>query len=114
MISRSQAKLLVLGLFGGGLLLSLGTHCSGVIANDPDRNIWIPDELTMPLELQVACNQVEVLLRYRWPTDHPKLYIDMLRFDGERWVHRGGSPVGHAPTTAEHRHRAVLRALKST
>lgn len=97
MLNVTSAKLIVVGLFGGALLLSLATHGSGVIADDPDRNIWIPDELTMPLQLQVAYNDDDILFRYRWPTDHPNLFIDMLRYDGERWVRHGASPVGPDP-----------------
>jgi len=38
---------------------------------DRARNIWIPRELTMPSQLQVAFNDQEVVFRYRWPAEQP-------------------------------------------
>ena len=49
---RRTAILVVTGMFFAALLLSLLTHSTGVVRNDPARNIWIPAELTMPLQLQ--------------------------------------------------------------
>jgi hypothetical protein len=97
MMPRNRMKALVTGLFAAGLLLSLVTHDTGVIVDDPDRSIWIPDELTLPLQLQVAYNDRDILFRYRWPQDEPHVYIDMLRYTEGRWVRHGTSPAGPAP-----------------
>ena len=94
MTRRNSMVLLVAVLFAAGLLLSLLTHGAGVIKNDPERNIWIPDQLTMPLELQVAYNDQDIFFRYRWPVQEPHLYLDMLRYTDGEWVRHGTSPVG--------------------
>ncbi|OOG22704.1 hypothetical protein B1C78_14320 [Thioalkalivibrio denitrificans] len=97
MMPRTLSKLLITALFAAGLLLSLMTHGTGVITHDPERNIWIPDELTMPLRLQVAYNDEDILFRYRWPQDEPHLYLDVLRYSDGQWVRYGTSPVGPDP-----------------
>jgi hypothetical protein len=97
MMRRIPVILLVAVLFAGGLLLSLVTHGSGVVRNDPERSIWVPDELTMPLQLQVAYNDRDIFFRYRWPAEEPHLYIDVFRYAGGEWVRHGASPVGPEP-----------------
>lgn len=83
---RHPASLIVVALiFVATLLLSLVTHGTGVVRDDPSRNIWIPDELTMPLSLQVAFNDQEIFFRYRWPADRPHLHAELLRFTDGRW-----------------------------
>ena len=62
MLRRRTAILVVTALFVAALLLSLLTHGTGVVRNDAARNIWIPSELTMPLQLQVAYNDTADLL----------------------------------------------------
>ena len=42
------------GLFLAALLLSWMFHGTGVVRNDPKRNIHIPEELTMPLQVKAA------------------------------------------------------------
>ena len=58
MLGRRTAMIVVTGMFFAALMLSLLTHSTSVVRNDPARNIWIPAELTMPLQLQVAFNEV--------------------------------------------------------
>ena len=55
--SSSQRKGLAaaLALFAGGLLLSWLTHGTGWFRTIA-RNIYIPDELTMPLQVKAAYN----------------------------------------------------------
>ncbi|TVP83357.1 MAG: hypothetical protein EA346_00665, partial [Thioalkalivibrio sp.] len=67
MLKRQSALLIVATLFIAALLLALITHGSGVVRSDPDRHVWIPSELTMPLQLQVAYDGQRILFRYRWP-----------------------------------------------
>lgn len=94
--SSSQRKGLAaaLALFAGGLLLSWFTHGTGVVRNDPKRNIYIPDELTMPLQVQAAYNGTDMFFRYRWPAKQASIYHDMLKFEGGKWVRHGASVVG--------------------
>ncbi len=84
-----------------GLPIALGlawvTQGTGVIENDLERNIAIPNELTFPLQVQVAYNDNEVFFRYRWPTDNPGILHDMLVYDGGEWVRRGGGVPGSQP-----------------
>ncbi|MCA1769213.1 MAG: ethylbenzene dehydrogenase-related protein [Halomonas sp.] len=62
-----------------GLGLAWVTQGTGVIENDLERNIYIPDELTMPLQVQAAYNDQRIFFRYRWPAEQAHVYHDMLR-----------------------------------
>lgn len=64
---RRKGLPVALALFAGGLLLSWLTHGTGVVHNDLKRNIYIPDELTMPLQVKAAYNGTDMFFRYRWP-----------------------------------------------
>ncbi|AHE98237.1 ethylbenzene dehydrogenase-related protein [Thioalkalivibrio paradoxus] len=97
MLRRRSALLAVSVLFVAVLLVSLVTHGTGVIQNDPARNIWVPGQLTLPLQLQVAFNDDEILFRYRWPADRPHRYADLLRFTDGRWQRVARSPIGPDP-----------------
>jgi hypothetical protein len=97
MIRRRTAVVIVAGLFTAALFLSLVTHSTGVLRDDPERRIWIPDELTMPLQLQVAYNAEQVWFRYRWPARQPHLYADLLRYIDGQWQRQLRSPVGTEP-----------------
>ena len=88
---------LSLVIFVGVLVASWFTHGTGVIRNDPARNIYIPDEHTMPLQVKAAYNGREMFFRYRWPTQQPHIYHDMLRFEDGKWVRHGGSVTGPQP-----------------
>lgn len=71
--------------------------------DDPARNIWIRDELTMPLQLQVAYNDRQIHFRYRWPAAQPHLFTGMLRYSEGRWQKAAptscgaGDPASVAP-----------------
>jgi hypothetical protein len=97
MLNRQSAMLVVAGIFTVALLLSLVTHSTGVVHNDPERKIWIPRELTMPLQLQAAYNEQEVFFRYRWPAQRPHVYTDLLRYTDGRWQRQLRTPVGPEP-----------------
>ncbi|MCE9682092.1 ethylbenzene dehydrogenase-related protein [Halomonas alkalisoli] len=81
-----------------GLPIALGlawiTQGTGVIENDPERNIWIPDQLTMPLQVQAAYNGDRIFFRYRWPAEQAYVYHDMLRYQEGEWIRHGTSPIG--------------------
>jgi hypothetical protein len=97
---REAALLLVTGLFGAGLLLALLTHSTGVVRNDASRNIWIPDELTLPLQLQVAYNDRQAFFRYRWPAREPHVVTDLLHYTDGKWQRRLQTPIGSEPDVA--------------
>jgi hypothetical protein len=84
-------------VFVAALGVSWVTHGTGVVQDDPDRNISIPGELTVPLQLKAAYNGRDIFFRYRWPSERPHLYIDMLRYTDGQWARHGRSPVGPEP-----------------
>jgi hypothetical protein len=88
---------LSIAIFLGVLGLSWLTHGTGVVGNDIARNIYIPKELTMPLEVKAAYNGRDMFFRYRWPARQPSIYHDMLKFDGGKWVRYGASVAGPQP-----------------
>jgi hypothetical protein len=87
----------VAGLFLAAVLLSLVTHSTGVVRNDPGRNLWIPGELTMPVELKAAYNDRQIFLRFRWPAAQPHVLTDLLRYSGGKWHRQLRTPVGPEP-----------------
>lgn len=97
MLQRRRALAVVTALFCAALLLSYLSHGTGVVRNDPARNIWIPGELTMPLQLQVAYDDEQVFFRYRWPAKEPHVYTDLLRYEGGRWQRQARTPIGPDP-----------------
>ncbi|MDX1466313.1 MAG: ethylbenzene dehydrogenase-related protein [Halomonas sp.] len=84
-----------------GLPAALGlawvTQGSGVVGNDLERNIVIPDALTMPLQVQAAYNDERIFFRYRWPAERPHVYHDMLRYEDGEWIRHGNSRPGPDP-----------------
>lgn len=84
-------------IFVGVLGLSWVTHGTGVVQNDIERNIYIPTELTTPLQVMAAYNGRDIFFRYRWPAEQPSIYHDMLKFEGGQWVRYGASVAGPQP-----------------
>ena len=97
MLRRRTAIIVVATLFTAALLLSLFTHSTGVVRNDPARNIWIPPELTMPVELQVAYNDAQIFFHYRWPARQPHVFTDLLRYSQGKWQRQLSTPIGTDP-----------------
>lgn len=81
-------------IFVGVLMASWFTNGMGVIRNDIARNIYIPDELMMPLQVKAAYNNREIFFRYRWPAQKPHIYHDMLKYENGKWVRYGASVAG--------------------
>lgn len=83
------------------LSLALGlawlTQGSGVVHNDPSRNLYVPEQLTLPLQVQVAYNRQDIFFRYRWPAERAHVYHDMLRFTDGQWIRHGASRAGPDP-----------------
>ena len=84
-------------IFFGMLGVSWLSHGTGVVKNDPARNIYIPEELMMSLQVKAAYNGQNMLFRYRWPSERPGIYHDMLKFEGGKWVRYGGGVPGPQP-----------------
>ncbi|HSH47091.1 MAG TPA: ethylbenzene dehydrogenase-related protein, partial [Halomonas sp.] len=93
---KGAASWLVLGL-PIALGLAWVTQGSGVIGNDPQRNIVIPDELTMPLQVQAAYNDSHIFFRYRWPAERPHILHDVLVYEDGDWVRKGSAVPGANP-----------------
>ena len=94
-----KQRLLYLSLiiFIGMLGVSWLTHGTGVVRNDLARNIYIPERLTMPLQVKAAYNGRDMFFRYRWPSERPGIYHDMLKYEGGKWARYGGGVVGPQP-----------------
>jgi hypothetical protein len=88
---------LAVAIFVGVLGLSWLTHGTGVIKNDIARNIFIPTELTTPLQVKAAYNGRDMFFRYRWPARQSSIYHDMMKFEGGKWVRYGASVAGPQP-----------------
>ena len=84
-------------LFLGVLGLSWLTHGTGVVKDDISRNIFIPKDLTMPLQVKAAYNGRDIFFRYRWPAKQASIYHDMVKFEGGKWVRYGASVPGPQP-----------------
>lgn len=95
--SRRTGLVAALALFGGGLLLSWVTHGTGVVRDDPKRNISIPRQLTVPLQVQAAYNDTDMYFRYRWPAEKPAIFHDVVKFEDGKWVRKGKGNPGPEP-----------------
>lgn len=84
-------------IFVLALLLSWIFHGQGVITNDLQRNIYIPETLTIPLQIKAAYNDDRIFFRYRWPADAPHIYHDMMKFQDGTWERYGKSVAGPQP-----------------
>lgn len=84
-------------LFAGALALSWFTHGTGVVKNDPQKHISIPQSLTVPLQVQAAYNGTDAYFRYRWPAPNPGIFHDLLRFTSGKWEVKGSAVAGSQP-----------------
>ena len=84
-------------LFLAGLLASWATQGTGVVHDDPERNIAIPDTLTVPLQVQAAYNDTTMFVRYRWPAEKPGIFHDVLIYEDGEWVRHGRGMPGSNP-----------------
>ncbi len=85
-----RTALVIFVLFLGGLLLTWVAHGTGVIKNDPQNNIYIPAQLTMPLRVQAAYNDTDIFFRYHWPAEYPGFLHDVLVYQDGKWSAKGG------------------------
>lgn len=96
-MNPTKISSVVLGIFIAVLAVAWFTHGSGVIQNNPDKNIHIPNELVMPLQIKAAYNTENVYFRYRWPASQPHIYHDLLVYQDGKWIRKGKSTVGPEP-----------------
>lgn len=94
---RRQLLMVVAGLFAAMLLVSWMTHGTGVVKDDLKRNVYIPNELTMPLQVKAAYDGERMYFRYRWAAERPSIYHDMLVYRGGKWERIGKSVAGPQP-----------------
>jgi len=84
-------------IFAGLLVAAWVTHGTGVVRDDPERNIVIPDELTSTLQVRAAYDGDRIWFRYRWPAQRPAIFNDVLVYQDGEWVARGGEALGPNP-----------------
>jgi hypothetical protein len=84
-------------VFIAALAVSWVTHGTGVVRDDPDRNISIPSELTVPMQVMAAHNNNRIFFRYRWPAEQPGIHHDVLRYEDGQWVRYGRAVPGSEP-----------------
>jgi hypothetical protein len=94
---RLQSLTATLAIFLAVLALAWIFHGTGVVRNDLSRNIYIPEQLTMALQVRAAYDGRNIYFRYRWPAREPQIYHDMLRYEGGKWVRIGRSVPGPQP-----------------
>lgn len=94
-----QMKYLVTSaaLFAGLLVLGWTTHGTGIVKDDPERNIVIPKELTTELQVKAAYDGENIYFRYRWPVERPSIFNDVLVYQDGKWEARGGEVLGPDP-----------------
>ena len=84
-------------IFSGLLGVAWVTHGTGIVRDDPERNIVIPDELTSTLQVKVAYDGEDIWFRYRWPVERPAIFNDVLVYNDGKWERRGGEALGPNP-----------------
>lgn len=94
---QSLLLALALLLFLAMLVVSWLFHGTGVIRDDPKRNISIPSQLTVPLQVKAAYNGEKMFFRYRWPAQQPSIHHDVLKFEGGQWKTYGSAVPGPQP-----------------
>jgi len=97
MEKRTKYLAVSTALFSGLLVLGWATHGTGIVRDDPERNIVIPDELTSTLQVRAAYDGERIWFRYRWPTERPAIFNDVLVYQDGEWVARGGEALGPNP-----------------
>ncbi|THF61025.1 ethylbenzene dehydrogenase-related protein [Pseudothauera rhizosphaerae] len=92
MSSSSTPVLAATALFAGAFGLIWASNGTGIIRADHDRHVDIPGTLTVPLQVRAAYNGEKIFFQYRWPAERPRIFHDVLRYQGGEW-RRYGDPV---------------------
>ncbi|HRQ57731.1 MAG TPA: ethylbenzene dehydrogenase-related protein [Azoarcus taiwanensis] len=88
-MDRSVTSLGLLGAALGALSLVWINNGQGVVGDDHDRHIAIPNELVMPIQVRAAYDGERILFQYRWPAERPGIHMDVYRYEGGEWVKYG-------------------------
>jgi len=91
---KLNIKYIFLILFSAGIVIILFFSGKGVIVNNSKANIYIPEQLVMPLQVKVAYDKESIYFRYRWPAKRPNIYHDLLVFKNKKWTRIGKSVPG--------------------
>lgn len=84
-------------LFLAGFVALWGSNGTGVVKNDPEKNIAIPSELMMPLQVRASYNQERIFFQYRWPAENPSYLHDVFKFEDGSWKRYGNAVPGSEP-----------------
>lgn len=90
-------RTIALTLFIAALSLLWISNRQGVLLPDAERQISIPENLTVPLQVRAAYNGTAIHFQYRWPAQRPHVIHDALRFEGGKWVTYGKAVAGSEP-----------------
>ncbi len=88
-MNRSAISTALLGASLTALGLVWIFNGQGIVRVDHDRNIAIPEELVMPLQVRAAYNGERIFFQYRWPAQRPGIHMDVFRYEGGKWVKYG-------------------------
>lgn len=95
--SSSAGFTLPIGLFVVAAAAIWVTNGQGIVREDHDRHISIPDRELVPLQVRAAYNDARIFFQYRWPADRPHLLHDVLRYEGGQWKRYGDAVPGSEP-----------------
>lgn len=104
---QSRKSLQILALFGAALVVAWFTHGTGVVRDDLERNIAIPADLIVPMQVQAAYNDTTMFFRYRWPAEKPGIFHDLLRYEDGAWIVEG-KPVPGSQADGLHEDRVAM------
>jgi len=79
------------------LVLSVVFASKGIIHQDKERNIFIPEELLINLNVKAAYNDDQIYWYFEWEANPPSYYHDVLVYEDGKWVKHGRSSVGPEP-----------------
>lgn len=92
-VRRTIALILFVAAFG----LLWASNRQGILLPDAARQVSVPQELTIPLQMRVAYNKTTIYFQYRWPAERAHVMHDALRFQNGKWVSYGSAVAGPEP-----------------
>lgn len=97
MIKNSSLSIGATALLLLGFAVLWGSNGKGVIQDDPERNIAIPKNLLVPLQVRASYNQERIFFQYRWPAEKPSYFHDVYRYEKGEWKRYGNAVPGSQP-----------------
>jgi hypothetical protein len=88
---------IILLLFLAAFAVLWISNRQGILLPDPDRDISVPEELMIPLQVRAAYNGTDIYFQYRWPAKRPHLLHDAVRYENGQWVRYGRAVPGSEP-----------------